>query len=65
MDDLITKAASTQADYVKSSDQIIDNASLRDAHSSFIFSLYMATRETDKPLLLSAILGSKDEVAMM
>ena len=25
----------------------------------------MATRKTDKPLLLSAILGSKDEVAMM
>ena len=25
----------------------------------------MATRETDKPLLLSAILGGKNEVAMM
>ena len=25
----------------------------------------MATRKTNKPLLLSAILGSKDEVAMM
>ena len=27
--------------------------------------IYMATRETAKPLLLSAVLGSKDEVAMM
>ena len=29
-----------------------------------LFSLYMATRETDKPLLLSAMLGSKDEVVV-
>ena len=29
------------------------------------FSLYMATRETDKSLLLSAILKSKYEVAVM
>ena len=29
------------------------------------YSLYMANRETDKPLLLNAMLESKDEVAMM
>ena len=29
------------------------------------FSLYMATQETFKPLLLSAMLGSKDEVALI
>ena len=36
---------------------------LRDAHSSFLF--YMASRKTDKSLLLSATLGSKDKVALM
>ena len=52
-------------------DQIIDNKAepilflLLDAHNSFILSLYMATRETDKPLLLNAMLGSKEGVAMM
>ena len=57
--------------YVKSSDQIIDNKAepilflLLDAHNSFILSLSMATRETDKPLLLNAMLGSKEGVAMM
>ena len=29
------------------------------------FYLYMASRETDKMLLLSAMLGSKDEATMM
>ena len=36
---------------------------LRDAHSSFFF-LKMASRK-DKPLLLSAMLGSKDELVVM
>ena len=36
----------------------------RDVHSSF-HSLYMASRETDKPLLLSAMLGGKDEVDLI
>ena len=55
----------------KPCDQIIDNKAepilflLLDAHNSFILSLYMATRETDKPLLLNAMLGSKEGVAMM
>jgi hypothetical protein len=38
---------------------------LRDAYNSFLFSFYMANRETHKPLVLSALLGSKDEVAMI
>ena len=37
---------------------------LRDLRSSSLY-LYMASRESDKPLLLSAILESKDEVAML
>ena len=36
---------------------------LPDVHSSFLSN--MASRETDKSLLLSAMLESKDEVAMM
>ena len=48
---------------------VIDSDSyflLRIVHSSVVSSaLYMATRETEKPLLLSAMLGSKDELAMM
>ena len=48
---------------------VIDSDSyflLRNIHSSFVSSaLYMATRETEKPLLFSAMLGSTDELAMM
>ena len=36
----------------------------RDLRSSTLY-LYMASREANKPLLLSAILESKDEVAMI
>ena len=32
---------------------------------AFFLSLSMASQEMDKPLLLSAMLGSKDEVVMM
>ena len=37
---------------------------LHDLRSSSLY-LYMASREADKPLLLRAILESKDEVAMI